>query len=271
VAPEVPAQFIRHVCGHEDFDDFLRSGAEVVTMLELALHKYFGKSFADFETALDFGCGAGRLLRFIESGPVISGCDIYPNLVDFCTQNFSDATFHCNEHRPPLPYRRARFDLVYSFSVFSHLSQEMEDMWLAELVRVGKPGCVYLLTVCGEWHAKHTLGDALDRAMDAGFYFHKNYGERTGAPGEFPDYYELSFHSTSYVHSRWSEFFDIVGIVTGESSDNYLSGDLAWAPAGAVPHFRPMGQDLVVAVKRRSLLFDRVPDWMKGQLRRLSS
>ena len=39
-----------------------------------------------------------------------------------------------------LPFDEARFDLVLSVSVFTHLPESMQDAWLKELGRVLKPG-----------------------------------------------------------------------------------------------------------------------------------
>ena len=40
-----------------------------------------------------------------------------------------------------------------------------------ELVRVGKPRYVYLLTVQGDWMIEQTLAQEVEKARAAGFYF----------------------------------------------------------------------------------------------------
>ena len=56
---------------------------------------------------------------------------------------------------PGLDLAADDFDLVYSYSVFTHLPEVMQRPWLDELVRVTRPGGHLLLT----FHGEHTLSD----------------------------------------------------------------------------------------------------------------
>jgi hypothetical protein len=161
------------------------------------------------------------------------------------------AAFYRNDLMPPLIYRNGLFNLVYSFSVFSHLRHDVEEAWLAELARVGAPGCVYLLTVHGEWVIEKTLGADTETARARGF-FYKEVHQRHRTENDFPDYYEASYHTSDYIRAHWSSHFDILAIVKGDNPDRYLPDGEAFEPAGTVPVLRPMGQDLVVAIKRGS-------------------
>jgi SAM-dependent methyltransferase len=40
---------------------------------------------------------------------------------------------------PPLPYEADSFEMVYSLSVFTHLSEPMQQAWISELARVPRP------------------------------------------------------------------------------------------------------------------------------------
>ena len=44
----------------------------------------------------------------------------------------------------------AYFDLIFNHSVFTHLDENYQDAWLAELERVTKPGGVLVLSVSGQ-------------------------------------------------------------------------------------------------------------------------
>jgi SAM-dependent methyltransferase len=57
--------------------------------------------------------------------------------------------FEVNRADPPLDFPDDTFDLVYSYSVLTHLSAERQKPWVAELRRVLKPGGYLLVTVHG--------------------------------------------------------------------------------------------------------------------------
>lgn len=240
--PNVPADLMRYTCGFEDPAEYDRTGLEVATMLDLALLLHTGRRVADFDTVLDFGCGSGRLARHMRPAGVLHGCDVNRQVVQWCDAHLPHGQFHQNGLLPPLRFGAGEFDLVYSFSVFSHLRLDVEQAWLAELARVGAPGCVYLLTVQGDWMIEATLGEAADAAREAGFLYREVH-QRNADVLDFPDYYESSYHTSDWIRREWAAHFDVVDVIKGDDPARYV------AP-GDVPSFRPMGQDLVVAVKR---------------------
>jgi SAM-dependent methyltransferase len=53
---------------------------------------------------------------------------------------------------PPLPFAEDNsFDLVYAFSVFTHIPAEHQEAWLLEMKRILKPGGFLVCTVAGWW------------------------------------------------------------------------------------------------------------------------
>lgn len=246
--PVVPAEFIRYTCGHDDYESYLRSGFEVASMFNLALKKNFGRVVGDYGDVLDFGCGSGRLSRFMNP-PHLFGCDVNGPVVDYCKRTIPSGRFDQNGLLPPLPYTDESFDLVYSFSLFSHLRRDIEEVWLRELVRVGAAQCVYLLSVQGDWMIEQTLAEEAEHARVAGFYF-RNVHTRHGTALDFPDYYEASYHTAEWIYGHWNSHFDILDVISGDDPSRYLPPGTAFRPEGDVPHLRPMGQDLVIAIKR---------------------
>lgn len=76
------------------------------------------------------------------------GTDIDGESIDWCQSKLGHmATFTVNGFWPPLPFADGFFDVIYSISVFTHLPEDMQTAWLAELRRVAKPGGLLLLTV----------------------------------------------------------------------------------------------------------------------------
>lgn len=191
-APDLPKALIRYTCGHDDVAEYERSGREVASMLTLASLQYFGRPLDAFPRVLDFGCGAGRLQTHLRPESM-TGCDVNPLVIEYCREAFPDRSFVKNDFEPPLPFDDGTFDAIISFSVFSHLERAIEDAWLEELRRVGAPGCVYLLSVQGDWMIEQTLGEEKGLASDMGFYYRRVH-QRHGSLLDFPDGYESLPH-----------------------------------------------------------------------------
>lgn len=243
--PRLPSSLLRYTCGYEDEDEFLRSGSEIKTMFDLALRNHLGLAFEACRNVLDFGCGCGRVLRHVRAERVF-GCDSHAGCVSYCRASFEHASCYRNAERPPLIYRDDAFDLVLAFSVFSRMPLELEEVWLAELTRVGAPSCAYLISVHGDWLIEH-LGVERAVADKSGFHFSRG---QAGSPHGYSGSSEISYHTSEYISREWSRYFDIVAVIKGDDPGRYLAPDEGFSPIGAVPWFRPMGEDLVVARKR---------------------
>ncbi len=103
---------------------------------------------------LDFGCGCGRIARWLASdiiaaGGAFHGSDVNPDLVRWCADNLP-GSYVTNALHPPLHLDDAAIDLVYAHSVLTHLSEQTAQAWLAEIRRILRPGGLALLTFCDE-------------------------------------------------------------------------------------------------------------------------
>jgi SAM-dependent methyltransferase len=81
----------------------------------------------------------------------VFGCDITPKMVGWCNEHLPFATAAVNDLSPPLPYHDSTFDLIYAFSVMTHLSEELQHAWVRECHRVLKPGGFFLFSTLGEY------------------------------------------------------------------------------------------------------------------------
>lgn len=116
---------------------------------EAVLNRH-GRSFRTAPSILDFGCGYGRLTQYLfefAPGAAISGCDVDHGAIRSCQRKFPRGSFVTNHPTPPSPFSNAQFDLIYSYSVFTHLSEPNHRAWLRELSRHLKPGGIMLHTV----------------------------------------------------------------------------------------------------------------------------
>jgi SAM-dependent methyltransferase len=115
-------------------------------------------------TVCEWGCGVARLIRHM---PTIDppreirawGTDYSPALIDWCRENIPGIHFSVNGLEPPLPLEAGQFDWIYNSSVLTHLSPELQEAWIAENLRVLKPGGIALFTVHGDAYKSRLIDD----------------------------------------------------------------------------------------------------------------
>ena len=158
--PIPPPHLLRLVGGTEDVARFLGSGGDAVRGIREILEKN-GLRLEDFEAILDFGCGAGRVLRHMAEvrGPSLHGADYNAELIAWCRQNLGFAEFQNNGLGGGIAGPSWRYDFVYAVSVFTQLSESLQFSWIKELSRVLRPGGYLLLTTQGEHDLPHLTPD----------------------------------------------------------------------------------------------------------------
>jgi SAM-dependent methyltransferase len=190
---------------HADPDFFLESGRQQAQLIERVLEENEA-SLAELDVLLDFGCGCGRVLRHWARLPRtrVCGCDIDATLVRWCQRNLPFAEVTLTSSAPPLPYESSTFELVYAFSVFTHLTEAAQRLWMDECRRVLSPGGYLLLSTLGDHYA------SLDRLTAAELEAFRR--------GELVVLYESSsgtslcsaYHPPEYVYNRLAQGFELV-------------------------------------------------------------
>jgi SAM-dependent methyltransferase len=190
---------------HADASFFLSSGREHSELIRDLLREA-GTSVEDVDRMLDWGCGCGRVFRHWVGLPntSVSGCDIDSRMVEWCAQHLPFADVTVTSISPPLPYGPETFDLVYAFSVFTHLTEELQRAWMAECRRVLKPDGYLLISTLGEHYA------SLDRLSESEL---QSFGN-----GNVVVLYERSagtslcsaYHPQQYVRDQLGAGFDYV-------------------------------------------------------------
>jgi SAM-dependent methyltransferase len=190
---------------HADGDFFLRSGRGHADLIRGLLAEH-GVAMDDLGALLDWGCGCGRVLRHWRDLATtrVHGCDIDPRMVEWCRANLPFATVARTELEPPLPYPDDSFDLVYAFSVFTHLAEGLQHAWMAECRRVLAPGGHLLVSTLGEYYA--SLDRLTESERDA---FSRGgvvvlYGRSAGTS------LCSAYHPPVYVHETLAAAFDVV-------------------------------------------------------------
>ena len=182
---------------------------------------------------LDFGCGWGRLTRYLardlEPGQLY-GCDPVEQILDVCRDNRVPATLARSDFVPErLPFEE-EFDLAFSFSVFTHISEAAHESCLRALHRSLRPGALLVVTVRPPEYlsfsplmrpALERLGPDPESSLSEPRYLfvahpaepsHLQYegGEMT---------YGETVITLPYVRERWSALFELLEV-------DLLVGDL---------------------------------------------
>ncbi len=209
----LPPEVLRlMVAGTDDAEWFLtagRSGAEALTELlakaGVALHQC--------RRVLDFGCGCGRVIRHLRHLPAeLHGCDTNPVAVDWCAEHLPFGRFTVNALESELEYADETFDLVYAFSVFTHLPHALQSQWVRELRRILKPGGVLVLSLHGD-----ALLGRLNRAERADY----RAGRLVVRAGELAGTNHCAvFHPSAFVRTVLASGFDVLEMVPEGATGN---------------------------------------------------
>lgn len=156
----------------------------------VAIHRRTtGRDLAD-SRVLDFGCGWGRLLRLLlKYAPAekLYGVDPWDESIRLCRQHGLACHLAVSDYLPrTLPFP-GPFSLIYSFSVFTHLSERAARIALSTLRKVVAEDGLMCLTVrpVEYWHhhGPEVAAGCIERHRGSGFAF-VPHANRTPVEGE---------------------------------------------------------------------------------------
>jgi trans-aconitate methyltransferase len=210
-----PAANMKRVIGDTSVERFAMGGAMIFNNVGNYLRE-MGHAWADFPNILDWGCGAGRITRYLigETACAITGVDIDSDNIAWCRETYAGGRFMTVPLRPPTELADAAFDLVLGLSVLTHLQEEDQFLWLDELRRITRPGALLFLSVQGPTHFSYNRipPQVFRKVQEMGFLDLFRDPALDGVVSD-TEYYRAAMHSRPYILRRWGEFFDVLDIV----------------------------------------------------------
>ncbi len=105
----------------------------------------------DHDSALDFGCGVGRLTQALaDHFTVVHGVDISETMIDIARQ-FNQAGERCQYHLNPRDdlglFADDSFDFLYSNITLQHMPPRFSRRYIQEFLRVLKPGGLMIFQI----------------------------------------------------------------------------------------------------------------------------
>lgn len=199
-------------------DRSMLHGFQQFSIFKDLLLKY-GKPSHLIKNILDYGCGYGRMIRFfIKDMPNarLHGVDISNRFYKWCSENFNYGIFSRCSAWPPTMYQDGLFDFIYSFSVFSHLSEKNSIAWLQELNRITSDDGLIVVTIWSHpsrtksYHAAHFLDyNDLIQNYDTGHFCFSTLKYKSDSV------YAEALIPPIYIHNTWSQYFKILEIIEG--------------------------------------------------------
>lgn len=139
----------------------------LVRLFELMSWRHRGRSL-EGARILDYGCGWGRLLRLLyhKTAPEhIYGVDPMRQSLDLCRESgLTGALELCEAVPKALPFGKTLFDLVFSFSVFTHVPLDVATAILKAVRSRIAPDGLFIVTVRSHefWELRRPVWKAND-------------------------------------------------------------------------------------------------------------
>jgi SAM-dependent methyltransferase len=209
-----PSRLIFLVVGHGMTHDYYYAGKMIAKDIVNAIETH--SCVSAMENILDFGCGCGRIIRHIGdyTKATLYGSDYNAKLIEWDRQNLPFARFSTNKESPGIPYKDGLFDLVYVISVFTHMKEDVQKIWVQEFARTLKSGGILFFT---------SHGNRFTELLDSSSFADYNSGKwaYTVRGPEGSNYFS-SFFNHIYVEKNMTNDFTFLEHIPGREHTDLL-------------------------------------------------
>ena len=226
-----PAQGGSAAYNSQDLEYHIRGACHANIIHELIENRYGRAQPLDI---LDFGCGAGRLIKyfaFFDPKHRYRACEVNPHAVDLVKRVLPEVDSRRINSAPPTTFESESMDVVFAWSIWTHFSEAISRSWLEEVHRLLKPSGLALITLhTDELVERYGIEPQLVAKMkerggdyskiretydETGFCYWDAYPERARQFGIDNTTFGMAFVSVDYVKRKWTDLFDFKGSVVG--------------------------------------------------------
>ena len=212
-----PNDFMFEHASPEEVASYAERAGNVLANIEASLAAG-GRTFGDVERWLDFGCGYGRIIRFlVDRVPRdrVWASDVVREGVDFCSSEFGVQPLYSQPDFEGLELEP--FDFIYAISVLSHLNERNSRALLRLFGDALRPNGIAMFTTHGRRSLEHPelygaefgeRREEIARAVEARGVTFIPYAFTGG------DAYGMAWHAKKWVEETVTEFHgDAVSLV----------------------------------------------------------
>ena len=167
---------------------------------------------------MEWGCGSARITQhvgrnFAMAGARIVGIDIDSGAIEWCRAFIPHIEFATCGVDPPTAFADESFDLIYAYSVLTHLRRGDAQAWLGEMYRLLQPGGHFAFTTLGVSSLPWLFPDGnalLSEALSVrGIYDGAKNTDLDKVLGD-QEYYRNTWVSNRHVLTDWASRFEFV-------------------------------------------------------------
>jgi SAM-dependent methyltransferase len=216
----VPPRRFAEIPGRVHFNDFMflnsspqeiasyvARAQNVISLIEETLSEG-GRTFDEIERWLDFGCGYGRVVRFlVERVPAqrVFVTDVIKEGVDFCATEFGVRPVYSQAELERVTL--GSFDFVYAISVITHLNERNSIAFLRLLGQSLTQGGIAMFTTHGRWSVANTglYGSEYEARKSEIAALVEERGTAYFPYDFVEDDYGMTWHSREFVEAKMAE------------------------------------------------------------------
>lgn len=221
--PEVPEPALQEMWNGRSGLHLAAQSKAFYAKLRSAFERHGPQPLAE-ATVLDFGCGWGRLTRYLARDVApghLFGCDPAQGILDRCREFGVPARLARSDFLPTrLPFEET-FDLIFAFSVFTHLSEEAHQRCLEAIRESLAPGGILVLTIRPPAYAEVNpeLQALLDEPPDRGLIGERYlFAPHAAVPAHLRLAQTSEMHygeaalTLDYVRRHWTHLFELLDV-----------------------------------------------------------